>query len=162
LNYEAETVFEENEDPTVADGLHRMIYLSTAERDPGHDELRNLYDLARRNNERDGITGLTAYHDYSYIQVLEGPRYKVEACFERIKDNAMHHNFFVVSAEDVEERIFDSYSMAFVPLAEDMPEAQQNFLDLRELKESPKMQQAEADSVVANFIEAFIDSIRGL
>jgi hypothetical protein len=74
----------------------------------------------------------------------------------------LHHNFFVVSAEDVDERIFDSYSMAFVPVADDMPEAKQNFLDLRELKDSPKMQQAAADSVVANFIEAFIYSIRGL
>lgn len=162
MSYEAEALFEDDEDPTVADGLYRMIYLSTAERDPGNEELRNLYDLARRNNERDGITGLTAYHDYSYIQVLEGPRVKVQACFDRIKDNAMHHNFFVVSAEDVESRIFDSYSMAFVPVSEDMPEAQQNFLDLRQLKDSPKMQQAEADTVVANFIEAFIDSIRGL
>jgi hypothetical protein len=162
LSYEAETVIDDDDDPTAADRLHRMVYLSTAERDPGHEELKNLYELARRNNERDGITGLTAYHDYSYIQVLEGPRSKVEACFERIRDNALHHNFFVVSAEDVDERIFDSYSMAFVPVADDMPEAKQNFLDLRELKDSPKMQQAAADSVVANFIEAFIYSIRGL
>ncbi|MDC0736707.1 BLUF domain-containing protein [Cognatishimia sp. SS12] len=142
--------------------IFRKIYLSTAPHAPTADQLLSLMEVARRNNSRDGITGLTAYHDYTFIQVLEGPFDKVEACFHRILQNPMHDNILVAHEEYAKDRIFDDYAMAFVPLKGADAASAQAFEDLRKVFHGPRAAQIQRDATTAGFLEAFRQSLPGL
>ena len=66
-----------------AEFLQRTIYRS---RPFGFDSaiLDNILLFSRRNNERDGITGALICRHEIYLQLLEGPKDKVDALFNRI------------------------------------------------------------------------------
>ncbi len=115
---------------------------------------------ARKNNARENITGVAAYHDHTFIQVLEGERDRVEACFERICQNPMHRNVILVLSEDVESAIFDQYSMAFVPAHADNKPTHAAFIDLRELFTGRSGHQLSKDAVTAGFLSTFKKAVR--
>lgn len=140
--------------------VFRIIYMSTTARAPAAEELEALMRVARANNERDGITGLVAYHDFTFIQVLEGPREKVEACFERIRQNPLHHNVILVWTDDAAERCFQDYSMAFVPVDRDAHPQSETFKDLRALYRDGRSEEVIPDQIVAGFFDAFREVLR--
>lgn len=141
---------------------YRIIYLSTANGVPEQDELEALMQLARKNNEKDGITGLVAYHDYTFIQVLEGPEDKVKACFERICQNDLHRNFIVAHEAHAETRLFDRYAMAFVPSAEQDEPRNTAFTNLSSIFLGDMGARLETDAAVNGFLRAFHESLRGV
>lgn len=142
--------------------LYRMIYLSTANGAPEQEELEELMLRARANNNRDGITGLVAYHDYTFIQVLEGPEEKVKECFERIRTSDLHRNVFVAHQAHVEERLFDRYAMAFVPDSQQDKPSNTAFTHLSGILKGEMGERIETDAAAKGFLHAFHDTLRGL
>lgn len=142
--------------------FYRIIYLSTANGAPEQDELEALMQRARENNNRDGITGLVAYHDYTFIQVLEGPEDKVKACFDRIRQSDLHRNIVVAHEAHSETRLFDRYAMAFVPSAEQDKPRNTAFTNLAGIFHGDMGKRLETDTAANGFLHAFHDSLRGL
>ncbi|GAA6206929.1 hypothetical protein NBRC116601_02220 [Cognatishimia sp. WU-CL00825] len=140
--------------------IFRLIYMSTSSGALRDADLEALMIAARRNNERDNITGVAAYHDHTIIQVLEGDRAKVDACFDRICQSPMHHSVLLVLAEDVPDRIFDRYSMAFVPADAENKPTNTAFVDLRDLFTGQRGQQLNKDAVTSGFLETFKEALR--
>lgn len=93
--------------------MYRTIYLSAATRLLTEPDIEALLAVSRRNNARDGITGLLMYHDGSFLQVLEGEKSKVEACFSRISADRSHRNVLRLFQGEVAERLFSEWSMGF-------------------------------------------------
>jgi len=139
-----------------------MIYLSTANGAPEQEELEALMLRARANNNRDGITGLVAYHDFTFIQVLEGPENKVKECFERIRRCDLHRNIVVAHQAQVKERLFDRYAMAFVPSKNQDKPRNTAFTNLSGILHGEMGKRIEADAAANGFLHAFHDSLRGL
>jgi len=82
--------------------MRRLIYTSTSPKLlTGHD-LENILSVSRRNNLRDGITGLLIYHEGSFLQVLEGPDAKIEASFERISSDPRHKGAFLSNFRELD------------------------------------------------------------
>ena len=55
--------------------LEQLVYISTS-RSPSHvpqSEIDAILAVSRRNNGRDGLTGLLAIGGRRFLQVLEGP-----------------------------------------------------------------------------------------
>ena len=50
----------------------QMIYTSAATKPISPKELQELLVISRRNNIRDGITGMLLFEDGTFLQVLEG------------------------------------------------------------------------------------------
>ena len=66
---------------------------------------------ARRANARDGISGaLIARHDL-YLQLLEGPRDKVEAAYQRIRRDDRHVEVTRLVERPIETRLFPGWAM---------------------------------------------------
>ena len=63
--------------------MKRLIYLSSAVRLATRDDLAQILGAARRNNRRDGVTGLLMYHDGTFLQILEGEETAVDRVFEQ-------------------------------------------------------------------------------
>ncbi|RBI69911.1 blue light sensor protein [Roseovarius sp. TE539] len=93
--------------------LARLIYAST------HDGLAieavdRILQKSRANNERDGITGALIVGERSFMQLLEGDRSRVAACFMRIMQDDRHRDIRIILAGDVENRSFLEWSMHLI------------------------------------------------
>jgi hypothetical protein len=90
-----------------------LVQLVYASRPFGFDQatLSNILMDARRANARDDITGaLIARHDL-YLQLLEGPRDKVEAAYQRIRRDDRHVEVTRLVERSVEARLFPGWAM---------------------------------------------------
>jgi hypothetical protein len=94
-----------------ADELYRVAYVSRATRALGLADLGDLLDKARRNNRRDGISGILVYDAGAFMQVFEGPTDAVEALVRRIEKDPRHEDIVFLSAGPVEERYFHGWGM---------------------------------------------------
>ena len=79
--------------------------------------LAGILVQARRNNQRDDITGaLICRHDL-YIQLIEGPEPAIDALYSRIAVDNRHNDVRLALTENVSERMFPEWAM----LDDDMP-----------------------------------------
>jgi len=90
----------------------KLIYSS---RPFGYDELTlvGILASARRNNERDGITGALICRDDLFVQLLEGRR-DVTAAFSRILHDDRHVDVVNLWSGDIDTRLFPGWSMATI------------------------------------------------
>ncbi len=93
----------------------QLIYVS---RSFGFDSatLAGILLDARRCNARDGITGSLICREDLYLQLLEGPADKVEACFARIGKDDRHLDVRLKSRRLVEDRLFPDWAMRDDPV----------------------------------------------
>jgi len=109
--------------------MHRLAYASAATMEITRFAIRDLLEAARRNNARDGITGMLLLVDRSFFQVLEGPADRVAACFRRIQRDPRHSGVQVLIDEVAQEPLFGDWSMGFHEFDLDRPEADAVSLD---------------------------------
>ena len=98
---------------TVQAQLHRLIYCSRqfAETRQQDAHIEVILDSSRRNNARDGLTGLLVSLDGWFLQTLEGPAWAVNATYNRILFDPRHYDPQVLTTGPVEERAFGRWSM---------------------------------------------------
>jgi hypothetical protein len=78
------------------------------------DQLLNVADIlavSSRNNERDHITGLLAYADGTFIQVIEGPPQSVKSLMSRLAGDARHRHIRILGTDLSSDRAFTSWIM---------------------------------------------------
>jgi hypothetical protein len=90
--------------------LMQLIYTS---RPFGFDAqtLDDILMAARRNNQRDGITGALVCRADLYVQLLEGERRAVTAAFGRILADDRHLEVTLVWCGDTPTRLFPEWDM---------------------------------------------------
>lgn len=81
--------------------------------------LSDLVSQARRNNERDAITGALLVFGDRIVQVLEGDRHAVLDAFSRITADRRHRDVTVLHFGRMPARRFASWNLAFAwPIAD--------------------------------------------
>lgn len=115
-----------------------LIYVSQAERPVSPSELTAILDKSRRNNRRDGITGLIIYKlspkgDAAFfMQLLEGDEHRVRQTYQRIVDDPRHHTKVVLEKGNMEARSFPNWLMGLRNLQPGALAEAENFADLGE------------------------------
>lgn len=89
----------------------QLIYVSTARPDVAID-LDQILACSRRNNRRDGITGLLHANGRRFLQALEGDAARVEAAYARIAADPRHFALVLLSRRVVAAREFGDWAMA--------------------------------------------------
>ena len=97
--------------------LVRLIYCSRAARAVDGEELAAIVKTSRRNNQRDGITGVLCFSDGHFIQVLEGGRAAVNQLYCRIVADARHAQAMLLCYDEVPERRFAGWAMGQANMA---------------------------------------------
>ena len=115
-----------------------LIYVSTSVKLLNDEELLGILKVSRENNSSRDVTGLLLYKGGNFMQVLEGPDEVVEAVFETIKADPRHKDVIVLSREQISNRQFPAWEMAF-----------QN-LDNPEVKNEPGYSQFLQDEFIAD------------
>lgn len=97
--------------------MHHVVYQSTAIGHPTAATLRQLLQQARSNNRQLGITGLLLFSHDSFLQVLEGEQFTLEALYARILTDHRHYRVLTLSNGAIQQRIFPDWSMGFQSLS---------------------------------------------
>ncbi|WP_203291514.1 BLUF domain-containing protein [Maricaulis parjimensis] len=96
--------------------LSRLLYFSRRRwqgTDPADAErmLENILEAGRRNNPRDGLSGVLIVDDDLFVQVLEGPRSTLTRTFSRIQTDARHEKVVLAGLVEVGDRLFDGWNV---------------------------------------------------
>ena len=89
----------------------QLVYISSAH-PAGAVDVAPILQVSRRNNGRDGLSGLLYADGRRFLQVLEGEATKVEAAFARISADPRHRAIVVLSRREIEAREFGEWAMA--------------------------------------------------
>lgn len=96
----------------------RLLYISSAAKPMSDEELLELLQECRRNNHKEGITGMLLYYCETFIQVLEGKEEDIEALFKTLKKDPRHNNVTVLEKKRITERKFPEWSMGFKQISD--------------------------------------------
>jgi hypothetical protein len=91
--------------------------------------LRDIQEVAARNNPKLGVTGSLIVHGDRVVQVLEGHRSAVRELLAKIATDPRHEEFEVLAEQAIAVGAFGDWSMAVRMLDADCPSA----ADLRAL-----------------------------
>lgn len=92
-----------------------VIYISVADPLIRDDDVAAILVSARRNNARDELTGALIYNGQNFLQLLEGPADKVEACLDIIRADPRHSGMTEIRRRTVYDRDFAEWSMLYDP-----------------------------------------------
>jgi hypothetical protein len=94
------------------DQLHAILYVSSAIKQIGDDELSRLYATASKRNLELGITGVLLYSKGNFIQYVEGPNEALIQLYRQIKEDKRHTGLIEIMNEPIEAREFPQWSLA--------------------------------------------------
>lgn len=93
--------------------MRRIIYRSFAAPDLDRAELFRLLFHARAANESAGISGVLLQSDRQLLQVLEGPRLKLSAVFDKIRRDPRHTAVEVLDERLIDQATFPHWAMRY-------------------------------------------------
>lgn len=131
--------------------MYQIVYVSTATREYGKDELERILAASRRNNSADGVTGMLCYHGGTFFQMLEGERDKVEAVMKRVAADPRHYGVMVLLEQEVSSRDLPDWSMAFSQVSSREAVALEGFSQM--LKSGHDQRLGEADLISSDALD---------
>lgn len=92
----------------------RLIYASRMASGVLHDDLNDILQTSRRNNEKQGITGVLCYSATGFLQCLEGPSDFINELYGRIIRDDRHVDVTLLAYSDIHQRSFAKWAMAYI------------------------------------------------
>ena len=96
--------------------LIHCIYSSVASADFREDDLPELLKKSRNANAAVGITGMLAYINGNFLQIIEGTETSIDHLLATISKDPRHKRIFVFVREPIATRSFYDWSMGFQAL----------------------------------------------
>lgn len=97
--------------------MERIIYVSTARLLPSRQTVDDILAASRRNNRRDGLTGLLIVGGQRFLQVLEGPASGLDAAYTRISADPRHFAIVQLERTAIQARSFSDWQMGYAEAA---------------------------------------------
>ena len=94
--------------------MHRIVYVSDVGRKLSDGDLEQIVDTARRNNAKEGLTGVLIFYEDRFFQVLEGDEEAVRSVYESIEKDPRHDDMVKIIEEGIAERSFGDWSMGLM------------------------------------------------
>ena len=95
--------------------LVRLLYASRPAAPPTDSVVDAILQQSRKNNSRQGITGMLCFSDQFFVQVLEGGRDEVCELYNTIVRDVRHTGVRILLYDEIAERRFGSWTMGRVP-----------------------------------------------
>jgi len=96
--------------------LVRLIYTSKLNDGIDPSELARIHETALLNNAKSGMTGLLAFGNDYFLQVLEGGRVEINHLYSNLSKDPRHKEALLLQYTEIVERDFDQWSMKLVML----------------------------------------------
>jgi hypothetical protein len=98
-----------------ANGLHRLVYTSTAAAPLFAESLDRILLRAQAPNRNRGVSGLLLFREGRFLQVLEGEAEAVSELYARIARDRTHRDLIVISNGPCDQRLFGETPLACLP-----------------------------------------------
>ena len=95
--------------------LTRIIYTSTATQEFKPNDIDDILTIASNNNTKIDITGMLCFSRNYFLQCLEGSRSCVNEMYHKILNDKRHSNIVLLEYNEISEREFSQWSMAYLP-----------------------------------------------
>lgn len=96
--------------------MYTLSYESLANENLTDDQVADLAESAHHDNARNGITGCLFFHRRRFVQILEGEKESVTRLYSKIEVDDRHTQIRVFSRDDVADRSFPTWGMAYCPV----------------------------------------------
>ena len=93
--------------------MYQLTYSSISRQGLKLEDFENILETAKEKNFVKNITGCLIYHNGYFVQILEGAKEDVVEIFEEIKNDNRHHTVQLLWDNDVDNRLFEEWNMAF-------------------------------------------------
>ena len=107
-----------------------LIYVSTAKAGLNHDDFSTIISVARRNNERCGVTGLILFNGFNFMQCIEGEKGTTNDRLRAIGLDQRHSGMTVISQRQSSGRQFAPWHMAAYFVAAQGDQSQTELADI--------------------------------
>lgn len=99
--------------------LIRLMYVSTTIERMELDKFKELLAQSQNNNQRRDLTGMLAFNNSIFLQVLEGDREVINTLYYKLLQDPRHHKVVLMSCYEITQRHWGQWSMGFAaPKAE--------------------------------------------
>jgi hypothetical protein len=96
-----------------------IAYVSVATKRITDDDVAELLQTSRLNNQRDGVTGALLFHRDRFIQIMEGADEMVLSRFATIAADPRHRDVRKMREKSIETRQFPAWTMGFRTLSDE-------------------------------------------
>ena len=93
-----------------------ISYVSTICTSILDEEIYQLFEFVKSNNDKNHISGMLMYSDGNFFQVLEGKKEAVKALFEKIKKDHRHYDIIPIIQHPIELISFSEYQTSFTTI----------------------------------------------
>ena len=94
--------------------LKRVVYVSK-KTDASDATLKDIIASSEKNNPEEGVTGCLLSGSNTFLQLLEGPTDFINTLYSKISKDNRHENVATLCDENIDERLFLSWSMKLAP-----------------------------------------------
>ncbi|MCE7065053.1 BLUF domain-containing protein [Dyadobacter sp. CY326] len=134
---------------------YSLIYLSSSKGLFTDDEISLILKQSHANNVSLNITGVLLYCNGSIIQVLEGPKEKVEGLYEKISKDDRHRSLVRLYAGEIQQRSFSDWLMGYRTLSTQQFDHLQEHLTFVKDPLSPPLK---SDGVAMTLLRSFFQN----
>jgi hypothetical protein len=98
--------------------MHILFYSSVATKEVPDADILDILNLSRGNNSKNNITGILIYQKKTreFMQILEGEKEAIFNLLDTIENDPRHTSIYLIFDEEIKERYFKNWSMAFADL----------------------------------------------
>ena len=98
--------------------MHILFYSSVASREMLDSDILDILEVSRDRNSHHLVTGILVYQKKSreFFQILEGEKEVIFRLLENIKNDARNSSLDLIYDEEIPERNFKNWGMAFAEL----------------------------------------------
>ena len=94
--------------------LKRFVYVSK-KNDASDTTLKDIIASSKKNNPEEGVTGCLLSGSNTFLHLLEGPTDFIDTLYSKISKDNRHENVATLCDENIDERLFLSWSMKLAP-----------------------------------------------
>ncbi|NND80619.1 MAG: BLUF domain-containing protein [Maribacter sp.] len=126
--------------------LYHLTYRSIAIPEISVEQIEEILKIARDFNSKNDISGCLVFSKGYFIQLLEGNKDTIKELMDHIERDKRHTDIDILSAGEAEERIFQTWDMAYLKPSEKMQsdkanEIKKTLLELTDTKVDPDFTQ---------------------
>jgi hypothetical protein len=93
--------------------MFELVYYSISKTEITTEMIGDILKKSRETNSKKNITGCLLFYDKVFLQLLEGEKEVVQELYEKIKKDERHSEVTLLIEQEVTERMFPAWSMAF-------------------------------------------------
>lgn len=99
--------------------IQRLTYVSCYNTSNANIEVARILEQARRNNERNDITGVLVLNENYFLQSIEGARPDINNLLKNLIQDDRHFSLQIVECCEVKQRRWNEWSMKYLTLKDE-------------------------------------------